>query len=104
VSLFAPRPIDADKEGVKVEKNGGKRILISNGCRVVENEAQPTGAMWEDFPLGLDRFKVLASVGQTRREQFEYLEMNAIRRSDTMSLAVPWDWVTVDLTLDVNKN
>ena len=61
VKIHSPRSIDSESAGVLVTKNGGKRILIDDTCRLIAG-ATDAGAFVLSGPAGLETFKLIASV------------------------------------------
>ena len=104
VKLFSPRERDDEKNGVLVVRNGGKRILISDECRVNDNgDIAEAGALLPTRLSGLDKFKLIVSVKQTTRDDFAYLEMPALTQRGAASPLVGMnDWTTVETFLQVN--
>ena len=105
VKLFSPRKLDGEKDGVVVAKNGGVRILMSDDCRVdADGNFLEAGPFRSSRLSGLDRFKFIASVERTTRDDFAYLEMTAlVRGSEKASpLAGLGDWTTVETIFQIN--
>ena len=106
VKVFSPRARADENDGVIVSKNGGTRILMSDECRVdaAGNFIPGTvGAFRISKVLGLDRFKIIASVDRTTRDDFAYLEMSALTaRSGESTLAGKSDWTAIETILQIN--
>ena len=102
VELFSPRERDDEMNGILLPKNGGKRILRSDACRVDSKgnflEAGPVRAT---LP-GLDRFKLIVATGVIRREDLNFLEMGAVRSAGDLALAGRTEWTTVETDLQIN--
>ena len=103
VKLFSPRERADEKDGIVIPKNGGKRILMSEACRVDSDgnflEAGPFRASKGSGP---DRFKLIASVGEIRRDDFAHLEMTAVvDRGAGSMLAYKKEWTTVETILQI---
>jgi hypothetical protein len=104
VKILSPRERDDEKYGVVIPKNGGKRSLMSDLCRVdAAGTFLETGAFQISPLLGIDRFKLIASTERTTRGDFAYLAMPAlVDRSGGSSLAGKSDWTTVETILRIN--
>ncbi|HUR96754.1 MAG TPA: caspase family protein [Pyrinomonadaceae bacterium] len=104
VKLFSPRERDEEKNGVVVPKNGGKRILMSEDCRVdAEGNFLEAGPLRASPVTGVDRFKLIASVGRIAREDFEYLEMSSLaKRAGKGGMAGAGDWTAVETIFQIN--
>ena len=106
VKVFSPSARYEGMDGVIVPRNGGKRILMSEDCRVgSDGNILEAGAFRVSSLPGLDRFKLIASTQKTTRENFGYLEMPALaqpRRTGTSLLADTGDWTTVETILQIN--
>ncbi len=97
VNVFAPGRTDPEKDGILIPKNGGRKIL-RNWCRAGSNGSiNEAGVMIADYPLGMDRFKIIAATSKIRFDQLEFLEMDALAaRSSALSLTSQSDWVVID--------
>jgi hypothetical protein len=105
VKLFSPRNLDGEKDtGVVIEKNGGKRILMSGDCRTDDQgNFLEVGALKASRTPGLDAFKFLVSVDPLLRANFDFLELPALtERGETSSLATSRDWTTVETIFEIN--
>jgi hypothetical protein len=103
VKLFSPRDRADEKDGVVVPKNGGKRIVMSGGCRVDANgDFLEAGAFRASKATGPDRFKLIASVDPIRRNDLVFLELPAMvdRGADSL-LAYKKEWTTVETILQI---
>lgn len=102
VKLHFPRNIVGEKDGVVVPARGGTRVVVSDRCRVDSSgRFLEAGAFRTSGPSGLDRFKFIATVEPTKRDDFAYLEMDAITRSDNISLAGRGEWTAVDVVFAI---
>lgn len=105
VRVFSPRARADENDGVIVAKNGGRRILMSDECRLdpLGNFIVGTvGAFRISAVPGLDRFKIIASVDRTTRDDFVYLEMPALTsRRGSSSLAGKSDWTAIETIFQI---
>ncbi|CAN5553929.1 hypothetical protein BH10ACI2_BH10ACI2_08590 [soil metagenome] len=103
VKLYSPRTVFEEKDGVTVAKNGGTRVLMSESCRVDEKgNFTEAGPFRSAGPSGLDKFKVIATVDRTTRDDFAYLEMPSMtRKGSTSALVGASDWTTVDVIFNI---
>ncbi|MEO6655051.1 MAG: caspase family protein, partial [Pyrinomonadaceae bacterium] len=106
VKLYSPRTVSEDKDGVVIAKNGGRRILMSENCRTDENgNFTEAGPFRSSGPSGIDKFKFIATVDRTIRDDFAYLEMPALaRRGNAATLAGMTDWTTVDIEFEITES
>jgi len=103
IALFFPRNIDGEKAGVMVPKNGGKRVVISDKCRVSDTgQFIEAGALRTPRTRGLDAFKFIATMSPMGYNDLSYLEMDAIERNGNASLATSNEWLTVDLVFQIS--
>lgn len=105
VKVSSPRNVFEERGGIVIPAKGGKRIVMSDTCRV-DNEGNflEAGAFRISKTPGLDRFKLIASTDAIMRSSFEYLEMPplATTRKDLPSLAGKKDWTTVETILQIS--
>ncbi len=108
IKLHFPRNIDGEKDGVVIPKNGGKRIVNSDRCRLNGNgDFIEAGALRVSANAAADAFKFIATVSKIGWDDLSYLEMDPIRargpRNETTSLATNNEWIAVDLTFEIKK-
>ena len=97
-----PRNVDEEKNGVLVPKNGGKRIVNSDRCRInSDGDFTESGAFRTARNPELDTFKFLVTTSALRWDDLAFLEMEAVRRNEKASLATVNEWIAIDLTLEV---
>jgi hypothetical protein len=102
IKVQFPRNIDEEKNGVLIPKNGGKRIVNSDRCRInAEGDFLETGAFRTSSEPERDGFKFLVTTSQLKWADLSYLEMDALTRNENASLATINEWIAVDLTFDV---
>jgi hypothetical protein len=104
IKVQFPRNIDEEKNGVIIPKNGGKRIVNSDRCRInADGDFTETGAFRTSRLPEKDVFKFLAATAPLKWEDLAYLEMDAITRNENASLATINEWIAVDVTFDVGR-
>ena len=102
IKVQFPRNIDEEKEGILIPKDGGKRIVNGDRCRINANgDFTETGAFRTSQNPEQDAFKFLLTTSALSWDRLSFLEMDAIRRNENASLATVNEWIAVDLTLDV---
>jgi len=101
VKLKFPRNIDDEKNGVLIPKNGGKRIVNSDQCRVEADGKFQTGAFRTSRQPEIDAFKLLLTTRPMTWEDLSYLEMDSLRRNENASLATINEWIAVDVVFEV---
>jgi hypothetical protein len=103
VKISSPRERDEEKGGVTVAKNGGKRIVMSERCRVDSaGDILEAGAFRITPGAGLERFKLIASTQSITRDDFAYLAMPRLNRTGNSSLEGKSDWTTIETILQIN--
>lgn len=102
IKVKFPRNIAEEKNGVVIPKNGGKRIVNGDRCRInADGDLTETGAFRTARYPELDAFKFFITTSALKWEDLSYLELDAIRRNENVSLATINEWIAVDLTLEV---
>ncbi len=102
VKLHSPRSLAGEQDGLVVAKNGGKRILMGDDCRMLDQGFE-AGAFQLSAPTGLETFKLIVSVKPTRRDEFLFLARPAITsRGARASLISLDDWTTVETVLRIS--
>jgi hypothetical protein len=101
VKLKFPRNIDDEKNGVLIPKNGGKRIVNGDQCRVEADGNISTGAFRTSRRPEIDAFKLLLTTRPMTWEDLSYLEMDSLRRNENASLATINEWIAVDIVFEV---
>jgi len=103
IKVQFPRNIDEEKNGVLIPKNGGKRIVNSDRCRInADGDFLETGAFRTSSEPERDAFKFLVTTSQLKWSDLSYLEMDALTRNENASLATINEWIAVDLTFEVS--
>jgi hypothetical protein len=103
ISVKFPRNIEGEKNGVLIPKNGGKRIVSSDRCRIDANgDFVETGAFRSARQPEIDAFKFLVTTKPLGWDQLSFLEMDSIsHRNESATLATIDEWIAVDLVFDV---
>jgi hypothetical protein len=102
VKVKFPRNIDEEKDGVLIPKNGGKRIVNSDRCRInADGEFIETGAFRTSRQPETDSFKFLITTSRLKWEDLSYLEMDSLKRNGNASLATINEWIAIDLVFEV---
>jgi hypothetical protein len=102
IKVKFPRNIDEEKDGVLIPKNGGKRIVNSDRCRInADGEFIETGAFRTSRQSETDSFKFLITTSQLKWEDLVFLEMDSLRRNGNASLATINEWIALDLVFQV---
>jgi hypothetical protein len=105
IKLQVPRNIDEEKNGVLIAKNGGKRIVNSDRCRInALGDFTETGAFRTARYPEQDSFKFLFTTSALKWEDLSYLEMDAVRRNGNASLVTINEWIAIDLTFEVGDS
>ena len=103
VKVVSPRDRDDEKSGIVIPSNGGKRLLMSDLCRVNDDgKFLETGAFQVSPFLGLESFKLIASSQPTTRDDFAYLAMPKLNRAGQATLSGKSDWTTVETFFQIN--
>ena len=104
IKVQFPRNIDEEKAGVVIPKNGGKRIVSSDRCRVnASGEFMEAGAFRTSSTGGPDAFKFLLTTAAVTWSDLSYLEMDSLTRNGNASLATSNEWIAIDLTFEVGE-
>jgi hypothetical protein len=100
--LKFPRNIEGELAGVLIPKNGGKRIVNSDRCRInADGEFIETGAFRTSREPEVDAFKFLVATSQLKWDDLSYLEMDKLVRNGNATLATINEWIAIDLVFDV---
>lgn len=105
VKLNYPRNLADEKNGVTIPKNGGKRILTSDRCRLNDDRTNfaEVGMLIISSGYATDAFKFIATVNRMGWDDLSYLEMEGIRRNQNASLATNNEWIAIDLTFEIKN-
>jgi hypothetical protein len=104
IKVQFPRNNDEEKSGVVILKNGGKRIVSSDRCRLNANgEFIEAGAFRTSTAVGPDAFKFLFTTSSVKWSDLSYLEIDSLTRNENASLATSNDWIAIDLTFEVGE-
>jgi hypothetical protein len=103
ISVKFPRNIEGETNGVLIPKNGGKRIVSSDRCRInSDGDFVETGAFRSARLPEVDAFKFLVTTRPLAWDQLSFLEMDSINpRNESASLATIDEWIAIDLAFDV---
>jgi hypothetical protein len=102
VRVQFPRNVAEEKNGVMIPKNGGKRIVNGDRCRInAEGDFTETGAFRASRTPEQDIFKFFVTTTPLTWDKLSFLEMDSIRRNENASLATINEWIALDLALDV---
>ena len=90
-------------EDITAPKNGGKRIVNSDRCRInADGEFVETGAFRSSGRPEVDAFKFLATTKPLSWDELSFLELDEIsHRNQNASLATIDEWIAFDLAFDV---
>jgi len=104
IKVQFPRNIDEEKTGVVISKNGGKRIISSDRCRLnASGEFIEAGAFRTSATGGPDAFKFLFTTSSVKWSDLSYLEMDSLTRNENASLATSNEWIALDLVFEVGE-
>lgn len=104
IKVQFPRNIDGENQGVVVKKNGGKRIVRGDDCRLnADGDFVEAGALRTSASSGTDSFKFLVTASALKWSDLVFLEMDSIQRNESASLATNSEWIAVDLTFEIKE-
>lgn len=101
VVILSPLNIDPEKDnGVVLAPKTGKKILLADKCIDGAPPHLETG-----LPSGIETFKIIATTTPTKRETFEFLQMDSIngKRTGESSLATLADWTTAEVNFEISS-
>ena len=103
IKLKFPRNIEGESNGVLIPKNGGKRIVNSDRCRInADGEIVESGAFRTSRQAELDAFKFLVATNPLKWTGLSFLEMESLnKRNEMVSLATTNEWIAIDLVFEV---
>jgi hypothetical protein len=106
VKLRSPRARAEEQAGIVIPKDGGRRVLIADDCRVnAAGEFLEAGASRTARIPGIDGFKFILSTDPLSRDSLKFLEMTAItddHRGGPSPIASASDWTTVETFFQIN--
>ncbi|MFL6467427.1 MAG: hypothetical protein ACJ72Z_05670, partial [Pyrinomonadaceae bacterium] len=104
IKVQFPRNIDEEKSGVLIPKNGGKRIVNSDRCRLnARGDFIEAGAFRTPSDEGSDAFKFLLTTSPVTWSDLSYLEMETVSRNQNASLGTSNEWIAIDLLFEVGE-
>ena len=102
IRLKFPRNIEGESNGVLIPKNGGKRVVNSDRCRInADGEFVETGAFRTAREPQKDAFKFLVTTNPMAWDDLVFLEMDKLVRNGNKSLATINEWIAIDLVFEV---
>jgi hypothetical protein len=95
VKIRAPEKItDRQDTGLKLAA-GARKTISGESCR--------EDVFVASAPAGIETFKIIATTFPVSRRDFEFLEMNAVKRNGDKSLATTADWTSAEINLEISS-
>ena len=95
VKILAPQKIVGEKdEGLKLGA-GERKTVRGETCR--------DGVLATSAPAGIETFKIIVTTTPIKREDFEFLEIDAVQRSGVKSLTNLADWTTAEINFEISS-